>query len=347
MSLPRERLSCSEDMATLQATNSLPALQHQACAQSQFSFSSSFRLPEPAARPSSPFHTLSSRKSVQNPLPKTVSAASHHHHSAALNASEKDASVSVGNEATTSDPLERAIPNPSDLDLSMYRRTLLSITTATIPALLSQIFPEFPAHALVPSLQSAPSGEVSLPISPSSAASTVNLTILGDCVLGVSLYPDFVYNPRGGGGVATAVECEDGRLKVDFDLSTVYIPAVEFSTTTLLGAPLPPPLRIDIESQGLEGYIDRRTGQVSSIYSTFTPLYYTWQHFPSPRRDSRMPWSGPSSSWLLWTCIQCDTNFRENKDGEFGSLDSKFISCLKACHPTRTMLAIVVTMIVR
>lgn len=86
------------------------------------------------------------------------------------------------------------------------------------------------------------------------------------CGLGVSRYPDFVYNAEGGGGSGKAEKMEDGRWQVRFDAAEVSIPDVGFRTTTLLGIPLPPPIRIQIVPDSLEGIVDRSTGKVSPSF---------------------------------------------------------------------------------
>lgn len=83
------------------------------------------------------------------------------------------------------------------------------------------------------------------------------------CGLGVSRYPDFVYNAEGGSGTGKAVKMEDGRWRVQFDIAAVKIPDVDFHTTTLFGIPLPPPIRIQIVPDSLEGVADLETGKVS------------------------------------------------------------------------------------
>lgn len=98
------------------------------------------------------------------------------------------------------------------------------------------------------------------------------------CGLGVSRYPDFVYNAEGGGGSGKAEKMEDGRWDVQFDAAEVSIPDVGFHTTTLLGIPLPPPIRIQIVPDSLEGTVDRSTGKVelnfkAKFYFSTGPFY--------------------------------------------------------------------------
>ncbi|KAI4981120.1 hypothetical protein ZWY2020_021605 [Hordeum vulgare] len=85
------------------------------------------------------------------------------------------------------------------------------------------------------------------------------------CRLGISRYPDFAYNAQGGRGVGAgrvASGAADGTILVDFDVSSLYIPAMSGATTRFLGLPLPPFLKIDILPEALRGSIDRKTGQV-------------------------------------------------------------------------------------
>lgn len=99
------------------------------------------------------------------------------------------------------------------------------------------------------------------------------------CGLGVSRYPDFVYNAEGGGGSGKAEQLEDGRWRVEFNAAEVNIPDVGYRTTTLLGIPLPPPIRIQIVPDSLEGIVDRNTGKVNhpaphAYYPSFPPVHY-------------------------------------------------------------------------
>ncbi len=82
------------------------------------------------------------------------------------------------------------------------------------------------------------------------------------CGLGVSRFPDFVYNAEGGGGSGRAIQLPDGCWQVKFEASDINIPTVGYETTTLMGVPLPPPLRIDVIPETLEGIIDKASGKV-------------------------------------------------------------------------------------
>ncbi|CAK7337180.1 unnamed protein product [Dovyalis caffra] len=94
---------------------------------------------------------------------------------------------------------------------------------------------------------------------------TVNFKTLGGCKLGISRYPDFEYNAHGGTGTGTGTKTKDGDLNtisVSFDLKTLYIPPLTSGTTTFLGLPLPPFLKIDIVPELFQGTIDQDSGKV-------------------------------------------------------------------------------------
>ncbi|CAN6233961.1 unnamed protein product [Urochloa humidicola] len=84
------------------------------------------------------------------------------------------------------------------------------------------------------------------------------------CRLGIARYPDFAYNAQGGRGAGGADESGEGGtvLVVNFDVASLYIPPMSGATTTFLGLPLPPLLKIDILPEALGGTINRATGQV-------------------------------------------------------------------------------------
>lgn len=91
----------------------------------------------------------------------------------------------------------------------------------------------------------------------------VDFQTMRDCRLGISRYPDFVYNAEGGRGSATGTLVDlGGQLQVAFDVGSLYIPPLGSATTRFLGLPLPPFLRIDVVPELLEGVIDRGTGKV-------------------------------------------------------------------------------------
>lgn len=90
----------------------------------------------------------------------------------------------------------------------------------------------------------------------------VEFKTLGDCKLGISRYPDFVYSAQGGRGKGIAQVVENDNMSVAFDLGTLYIPPLTSATTKFLGFPLPPFLKIDIVPELLQGTIDRQSGKV-------------------------------------------------------------------------------------
>lgn len=138
------------------------------------------------------------------------------------------------------------------------RNLVISSSGIAVTSILSGL----PTYAAVTETQQVPAlGQITIPPLPS--GSSVELSILDKCGLGVSVYPDFVYHPVGGGGIAKAEDADERRIHVAFDIEKLSIPSVEFSTTSLLGVPLPPPLKIDIVPSKLEGYIDRVSGQVN------------------------------------------------------------------------------------
>ena len=93
--------------------------------------------------------------------------------------------------------------------------------------------------------------------------SRIEIRTLKDCRLGIAMYPDFVYNADGGGGLGAIEKCEDGnKLAVVFDTPSLYIPPVESKTTRFLGLPLPPFIRIQIVPRHFKGFIDKAEGKV-------------------------------------------------------------------------------------
>jgi hypothetical protein len=96
------------------------------------------------------------------------------------------------------------------------------------------------------------------------------LQTLSDCQLAVSIYPTFSYNASGGGGTATVTPSSSNNsddlpllLNITFDPTTLNIPAIQSSTTSILGLPLPPPLKIAIIPQTLKGTLNQQTGEAA------------------------------------------------------------------------------------
>lgn len=102
---------------------------------------------------------------------------------------------------------------------------------------------------------------------PESEVSRIEIRTLRECRLGIAMYPDFVYNAEGGGGFGTAEQLGDGKLAVEFDIDSLYIPSVESKSTTFLGLPLPPFICIQVVPQSLKGFIERATGKVELEFS--------------------------------------------------------------------------------
>ena len=89
----------------------------------------------------------------------------------------------------------------------------------------------------------------------STTLSQVVLNTLSDCELAVSIYPTFSYDAGGGGGIGTVQEGPNGLLHVRFDPSSLNIPPVSTSTSSILGIPLPPPLKISIEPKSVSLHV--------------------------------------------------------------------------------------------
>ncbi|CAM6036787.1 unnamed protein product [Sphagnum compactum] len=137
----------------------------------------------------------------------------------------------------------------------------------------------------------------------------VELHTHNGCGLGVSRFPDFVYNAEGGGGSGHAIQLPDGCWQVKFEASDINIPTVDYETTTLMGVPLPPPLRIDVIPQTLEGIIDKASGKVE--------LKFQAQFFFSAGNLYRPP------PLLVNTLLTTESAQGEIRGGQGSRLDSK------------------------
>lgn len=102
--------------------------------------------------------------------------------------------------------------------------------------------------------------------------SSIEIRTLPNCRLGIAMYPDFVYNAEGGGGLGSAQEDRDGKLAVEFDTDNLYIPSVESKTTKFLGLPLPPFLCIQVVPQSLKGFIEQSSGKVRQVLLNIAAL---------------------------------------------------------------------------
>ncbi|MCD7458727.1 hypothetical protein HAX54_038982 [Datura stramonium] len=99
---------------------------------------------------------------------------------------------------------------------------------------------------------------------PRTATYNVDFKTSEACKLGISRYPDFVYNAQGGKGTGTGKRIESSdEISVDFDLEKLYIPPLTSATAKFLGLPLPPFLKIDVEPKLLRGYVNQETGKVN------------------------------------------------------------------------------------
>eukprot|EP01023_Acetabularia_acetabulum_P055274 TRINITY_DN6368_c0_g1_i6.p2 TRINITY_DN6368_c0_g1~~TRINITY_DN6368_c0_g1_i6.p2 ORF type:complete len:223 (-),score=29.67 TRINITY_DN6368_c0_g1_i6:224-892(-) len=101
----------------------------------------------------------------------------------------------------------------------------------------------------------------------------VRLRTLSDCQLAVAIYPMFGYNAEGGGGVGRAIldeQNENGTSRYDllWEPSQIFIPDLTYQTTTFLGIPLPPPLKIAIVPQKLEGWWEQESGEAQLLFSS-------------------------------------------------------------------------------
>lgn len=95
----------------------------------------------------------------------------------------------------------------------------------------------------------------------------VNFKTLSGCGLGISRYPDFVYDAEGGLGTGTGRKKDASEdISVSFDIQTLYIPPLNSSTTRFLGLPLPPFLKIDIVPELFQGTIDKESGKVNLVF---------------------------------------------------------------------------------
>ena len=69
-----------------------------------------------------------------------------------------------------------------------------------------------------------------------------------------------------------------GLLNVSFDPKSLIIPPITYATSTVLGIPIPPPLKIEIIPEKLSGTIDPETGEanldfLAEFKFTAGPLY--------------------------------------------------------------------------
>eukprot|EP01025_Chloroclados_australasicus_P027430 TRINITY_DN271_c1_g1_i1.p2 TRINITY_DN271_c1_g1~~TRINITY_DN271_c1_g1_i1.p2 ORF type:complete len:213 (-),score=24.52 TRINITY_DN271_c1_g1_i1:287-925(-) len=91
----------------------------------------------------------------------------------------------------------------------------------------------------------------------------ISLKTLRNCELAISWFPRFNYNAVGGGclGYAEMQSQTSYKYNVYFDPNDVIIPDLNWSTTKILGLPLPPLIRIGIRPQKFEGWWEKASGQ--------------------------------------------------------------------------------------
>ena len=100
-----------------------------------------------------------------------------------------------------------------------------------------------------------------------------------ECAVGVAFYPDFAYNAEGGVAVGTVTNVNvDGKVAINFDCAQVSIPAVDGSTSDVMGLPLPPLFKAEVVPQSMVGFIEKSTGKVelevdADITLSAKPLY--------------------------------------------------------------------------
>jgi hypothetical protein len=157
---------------------------------------------------------------------------------------------------------------------AILKSSLMIGAVATLAPVISPVLPA--AAVATDSIAAA----TSLPaIGSPENISQVVLNTLSDCQLAVSIYPTFGYNAGGGGGTGTVTQDPStGLLNVVFDPETLIIPPITYATSTVLGIPIPPPLKIAIVPKKLEGTIDPTTGEanltfLASFEFTAGPLY--------------------------------------------------------------------------
>ena len=82
----------------------------------------------------------------------------------------------------------------------------------------------------------------------------MDLTVWDVSELAVSIYPRFVYDAIGAGGSGEVIGQDGLKYAVRFEAPQFKIPSLDYKTAKVLGIPLPPPLRIDIEQRSLQAY---------------------------------------------------------------------------------------------
>ena len=108
----------------------------------------------------------------------------------------------------------------------------------------------------------------------------MRLESLDGCRLTIGSYPTFLYNAIGGGGEAFLSQINEQNLQhIKFDPLTFVMPSLNWSTTKLLGLPMPLGLEIKMCLDRLEGSIDKSNGYISLnfksrfFFSIFSKLH--------------------------------------------------------------------------
>lgn len=83
-----------------------------------------------------------------------------------------------------------------------------------------------------------------------------------ECCLAIGPYPRFQYDARGGGGFSQTAQVDgSGRCNLNFSPADLRIPPLDTVTTRILGLPLPPGLRIEIQPEQLNGWFEQSSGR--------------------------------------------------------------------------------------
>lgn len=114
----------------------------------------------------------------------------------------------------------------------------------------------------------------------------VTMRTTEDCALQVSIFPRFTYDARGGGGVAHSQPVPGShQLQVSFDPEALDIPDVSYKTARFMGLPLIPIFRIAVNTQSLQGTIDRSSGDIELQFLAcfnFTAALFGWVLYSAP-----------------------------------------------------------------
>ncbi|XP_043716926.1 uncharacterized protein LOC122664943 [Telopea speciosissima] len=162
------------------------------------------------------------------------------------------------------------------MESQMYQNpaTILKFSPKTVTTVSFSFYPIQPKrriHAIALSSSNQNPQELvttsttTIPTQPAkSGPYSVEFKTLSACRLGISRYPNFEYNAKGGTGTGNGIKNDSSpdEISVSFDLQTLYIPPLTSETTRFLGLPLPPFLKIDIVPELFHGAINEETGKV-------------------------------------------------------------------------------------